>query len=144
VTGGWRAAAALAAALAGLGSAAAAAAPAARVLSLRVVWTDGRTPAAGPYLRSRRYRYRVDYRVGGEALLRVTRRASLIDPSGRMVAAVRPPATVDDAGEYIVSAPIFVGPEDPKGRYVLRYLIEVRDGRGQRARARAQLSIPFR
>jgi len=145
VTGGrWAAVAALAAALAGLGAAGAAASPAARVLSLRVVGPDGRTTAAAPYRRTHRYRYRVDYRIGGAALLRVTRRASLIGPTGRMVASVRPPTTIDDPGEYVVTAPIFVGLDDPRGTYVLRYLIQVRDGRGRPVRAWARLLIRFR
>ena len=138
------AAAALAAALAALGAVPAGAAPAARVLSLRVVKPDGRTPAAPPYRRTHRYRYRVDYRIGGATLLRVTRRASLIGPTGRMVASVRPPTTVDDPGEYVVTAPIFVGPDDPRGTYVLRYLVQVRDGRGRPVLVRARLLMRFR
>jgi len=141
-----RSAAALAAGLAvlgGPGGAVAQARPTVGIASLRVVGPDGR-PAPPPYLRTKRYAYRVEYRVGGDELLRVTRAASIFGPRGYLVATVRPPARVDDPGRYVVSAPIAIGPRARRGAYRLRYTIAVRDRAGAVTRRQRTLLLRFR
>ena len=138
-----------AAALAGLGLLGALGAPVAQarpsvgIDSLRVVRADGR-PAPPPYRRTTRYAYRVEYRVGGDELLRVTRAATIFGPRGYLVATVRPPARSDDPGRYVVSAPIAIGPHARRGAYRLRYTIAVRDRAGAVTRGQRTLLLRFR
>jgi len=113
-----------------------------RIVKLRVVQPDGATPAKAPYRRGRRYFYEVEYLVGGSAVLRVTRAATILSPEG-VVAIVRPPATVSDPGRYRVTSRIRVGMDDPPGVYTLRYTIVARSRDGSSAKRRKELRIRF-
>ncbi len=112
-----------------------------RIGSVRVVDAQTRRPAPAPLRRSRDYAYVVRYRVAGERVLRVTRRAVIVDAQGSVLARVRPPATFDEPGRYFATSRISIGPEDPVGTYRLRYTVVVR---GRRAVARAVRVIPLR
>ena len=132
----------LAAALAA-GPASAQAAVSVRIDAVRVLSADTRRPAAPPYLRTRAYRYEVRYRVAGERLVRVTRRAEIrIAGGGTLIARVAPPTSVEEPGRYAATAPITVGRRAPPAVYVLRYAVTVR-GRSGRASAVRTVRLRF-
>ncbi|MCU0308244.1 MAG: hypothetical protein MUE51_10870 [Thermoleophilia bacterium] len=136
----------LAAAAAGLAAglpAAAQAAPGVRITVMRVVQPDGVTPARPPYLRGRRYFYRVEYRLDATEPVRVQRSAAVLSPFGDLVARVRPRGGLEDPGAYFASAPIGVGRDDPPGTYSVRYTIRARDTDGLTVRRRV-LSLRYR
>lgn len=121
----------------------AAAAVSARIASIRVVAADTRTPVRPPYRRTRAYAYVVRYRIAGEPLMRVTRRAELRTPGGTLIARVAPPTSVDEPGLYFATTRIPVGAGDPRTTYVLRYAVTVR-GRSARDTAVRVVRLPFR
>lgn len=105
-----------------------------RITSLRVVTADTRAPVRPPYTRGRAYSYVVRYRIAGEPLVRVTRRAEIRTPGGNLIARVAPPASVDEPGEYFATSRIPIGRRHPRATYVLTYTVTVR---GDSARRRA-------
>lgn len=114
-----------------------------RIANLRVLQSNGITPAKPPLRRDRAYLYEVEYLVGGSGILRVTRAATIVSPDG-VVAMVRPPATISDPGRYRVSSRIRVGPDDPPGLYTLRYTIVARADDGHAVKRRKELRVRFR
>ena len=116
--------------------------PTVRIAAFRVVLPDGRDPPP-PLLRSKAYSYLVEYQIGGQGVLRVTRAATVISPAG-VAARVRPPASSADPGRFRASARIRIGPDDPPGVYLLRYTIVARDPDGGVARRRRDLRVRFR
>lgn len=114
-----------------------------RITSIRVVTADTRRPAKPPYRRGRPYAYVVRYRIAGEPLMRVVRRAEIRTPKGTLIARINAPATVDEPGAYFATSRIPVGAGDPRTTYRLRYQITVR-GKHARARAVRVLLLPFR
>ena len=136
--------AALVAAAALLGPAAASAAPRARILSLQVVRAGSGTPTPPPLLRRGHYEYRVVYRLAGDVLLRVARAASLSAPDGTLVARVQPRPSVVDPGQFTAQAPLRLRVSGPRGVYLLRYTVVVRDQRGVVARARRVVRLRVR
>lgn len=127
--------------LAALAAVPAQAAVSVRIISVRVVTADTRTPARPPYRRERAYAYVVRYRIAGEPLVRVVRRAELRTPGGTLIARIAPPASVDEPGAYFSTSRIPVGERDPRTVYTLRYAITVR---GRTARARAVRVVRLR
>jgi hypothetical protein len=123
---------------------AAEAAPRARILSLQVVRAAAGTPVPPPYLRRGRYEYRVVYRLGGDVLLRVFRAAALTGPNGSVVARVRPRPSLVDPGEFAARAPLRLRRSAPRGVYLLRYTVVVRDRRGGVARDRRTVRLRLR
>jgi hypothetical protein len=117
--------------------------PTLRIVKLRVLQSNSDKPAKQPLRRDRTYVYEVEYLVGGSGIIRVTRAASVISPE-RVVAIVRPPATISDPGRYRVSSRIRVGPDDPPGLYTLRYTIAARGDDGHTVTRRKVLRIRFR
>lgn len=114
-----------------------------RVTSLRIVDAQSRKPARPPYRRARAYAYVVRYRIAGEPMMRVSRRA-VISFAGAAFARVRPPATFDEPGAYFATSRLAVGPSDPRGTYLLRYTISVRGRSGARAAVTRQLRVNLR
>lgn len=137
-------AAALLAAGALLGPATSSAAPRARILSLQVVRAGPGTPVPPPLVRRGHYEYRVVYRLAGDVLLRVARVASLSAPDGTLVARVQPSPSVVDPGEFTARAPLRLRAGGPRGVYLLRYTVVVRDQRGALARARRVVRLRVR
>lgn len=117
--------------------------PTLRIAKLRVLQANGKTPAKLPLVRDRNYVYEVEYLVGGSGIIRVTRAATVISPE-RVVAIVRPPATISDPGRYRVSSRLRVSTDDPAGIYTLRYTIAARGDDGHTVKRRKELRIRFR
>lgn len=116
-----------------------------RITSIRVVTADTREPVRPPYRRERAYAYVVRYRIAGEALMRVVRRAEIRTPKGTLIARIAAPATVDEPGAYFATSRIPVGAGDPRTTYRLKYAVSVRGTRsGARDRAVRVLPLPFR
>lgn len=124
-------------------AASAASGPPLRILSLQVLVGSGPAVARGTLDRSKRYSYRVEYTLGGSAVARVTRAATIEDPSGSVVALVRPPAAFTDPGRYRVTSRIRVGPDDPPGTYILRYTITARVPGGGTTRRQREILMRF-
>jgi hypothetical protein len=95
---------------------------------VRVVAADTRRPAVAPYRRSRAYSYVVRYRIAGDGMLRVRRRAVLRVAGGTVIARVQPPDSLDEAGAYFASSRIPVGRRDPRAVYELAYSVRVTRG----------------
>lgn len=132
--------------LAGLGAGAptASAEAGARILSVQILDRDG-TTAERPLDRSRTYRYRVRYRVGGAPLLRVGRALTLLGPDRRPVLLVRPPGLAQRAGTYTARGTLRLRRTDPTGLYRLRYAVRARDPRsGDSVRRLTTLGLRFR
>jgi hypothetical protein len=117
--------------------------PTLRIAKLRVLQANGATPAKLPLVRGRAYVYEVEYLVGGSGIIRVTRAATVISPE-RVVAIVRPPATISDPGRYRVTSRLRVSPDDPPGIYTLRYTIAARGDDGHTVTRRKELRIRFK
>jgi hypothetical protein len=117
--------------------------PTLRISKLRVLEPNGKTPAKLPLRRNRNYVYEVEYLVGGAGIIRVTRAATLMSPE-RVVAIVRPPASISDPGRYRVTSRIRVDSEDPAGLYTLRYTIAARGDDRHTVKRRKELKIRFR
>lgn len=129
--------------IAALASATALAGPPLRITSLRVTKADGRTPATQPLARGGRYAYRLDYRVGGRAEVRVSRSATFLSPYGDILQEIMPPATLADPGRLFASGPIRVARADSPGEYVLRYSVTATNASGS-TRRDATLRVRFR
>lgn len=117
--------------------------PTLRIAKLRVLQANGETPAKPPLVRGRAYVYEVEYLVGGSGIIRVTRAATVLSPE-RVVAIVRPPATISDPGRYRVSSRLRVSAEDPAGIYTLRYTIAARGDDRHTVTRRKELRIRFK
>lgn len=117
--------------------------PTLRIAKLRVLQAKGETPAKPPLVRGRAYVYEVEYLVGGSGIIRVTRAATVLSPE-RVVAIVRPPATISDPGRYRVSSRLRVSAEDPAGIYTLRYTIAARGDDRHTVTRRKELRIRFK
>jgi hypothetical protein len=115
-----------------------------QITSLRVITANDRRPASAPFSRDTAYLYVVRYRIAGEPTMKVSRRARVLGPGGRVVAEVRPPGEVDESGKYFASARIPIGATDPRATYVLRYEVRVRGAGSSRDRAVRILRLPFR
>jgi hypothetical protein len=115
-----------------------------QITSLRIITANDRRPARAPFSRDTAYLYVVRYRIAGEPTMKVSRRARVLGPGGRVVAEVRPPGEVDESGKYFASARIPIGATDPRAVYVLRYEVRVRGGGAARDRAERTLRLPFR
>lgn len=138
--------AAAAALLAGMGPGAppASADAGARILSVQILDRDG-TKADRPLDRSRTYRYRVRYRVGGAPVLRVGRALTLLGPDRRPVLLVRPPGRAQRSGTYTARGTLRLRRTDPTGLYRLRYAVRARDARtGDAVRRLSTIGLRFR
>ena len=114
------------------------------ITHLRVIASDTRRPAKAPLDRRRAYSYMVCYRISGPGALRVRRRALVRTLAGTVMARIVPPVEHDEAGSYFASARIPIGRHDPRGIYVLRYVIQVHDRAGHTHRAVRAIRLRFR
>ncbi len=139
-------AAAIAAAALIAGSAAmavpAAAAPALGITSFRVLKADGRTPASQPLRRGVTYTYRLNYRIGGRAVVRVRRAGTFWSPYRDRLIEIRPRPQLADPGRYFASDPIRVAKADSPGEYRLTYSVRATDRSGSTVR-RAEVRLRF-
>ena len=115
-----------------------------QITSVRIITANDRRPATAPFSRDTAYLYVVRYRIAGEPTMKVSRRARVLGPGGRVVAEVRPPTEVDEPGKYFASARIPIGATDPRAVYVLRYEVRLRGAGSARDRSARTLRLPFR
>ena len=141
---------ALAAAVAGLvavvgfaGAGSAAAAPPLSIMAFRVMEAGGKKPATQPLTRGVAYAYRLDYRIGGRAVVRVRRSGAFWSPYGDKLVSIRPRAQTADPGRYFAADPIRVARSDSPGEYRLTYSITATDRSGSTTRT-AELRMRFR
>ena len=127
--------------LAGAGSATAA--PSLTIMAFRVMEAGGKKPATQPLTRGVPYAYRLDYRIGGRAVVRVRRSGTFWSPYGDKLVSIRPRAQTADPGRYFAADPIRVARSDSPGEYRLTYSITARDGSGATRRT-AELRMRFR
>jgi hypothetical protein len=118
------------------------AAPPLRITSFRVLKADGRTPAPQPLRRGVTYTYRLDYRVGGRAVVRVRRAGTFWSPYRDRLIEIRPRPQLADPGRYFASDPIRVAKADSPGEYRLTYAVRATDRGGATIR-RAELRLRF-
>ena len=130
-------------AIAALASATAIAAPSVRIVSVKVVKAGTRTQAQQPLTRGHRYAYRVDYRVGGRAEVRVARRGTFLSPYGDMLEQIEPTPALADPGRLFASGPLHVAAGDSPGEYVLHYSVTASNATGS-TRRDAVLRVRFR
>jgi hypothetical protein len=129
-------------ALAGALPAAGAARPALAITSFRLVAPDGAT-VQPPVARGSRPEYRIEYRIGGTGRLRVTRRLQLVSPEGILLDSSARSAAGQAPGRYFTLGTIRVRPGDPKGVYVIRYRITVREAAGARVTRGRRMFVRF-
>jgi hypothetical protein len=129
-------------ALAGALPAAGAAKPALTITSFRLVAPDGAT-VRPPVARGSRPEYRIEYRIGGTRPLRVTRRLQLVSPEGILLDSSARSAARQAPGRYFTLGTIRVRPADPKGVYVIRYRITVREAAGARVTRGRRMFVRF-
>ena len=138
-----RAVAGLAAVACLMGAAAASAAPPLTISAFRVMQPGGKKPATQPLTRGVAYRYRLDYRIGGRAVVQVRRSGAFWSPYGDKLVSIRPRAQTADPGRYFASDPIRVARSDSPGEYRLTYSITATDRTGSTTRT-AELRMRFR
>lgn len=119
------------------------AAPPVRITAFRVLKADGRTPAPQPLARGVPYVYRLDYRIGGRAVVRVRRSGTFWSPYRDALVDIAPRPQLADPGRYFASDRIRVARSDSPGEYRLTYSITARDRSGTTRRT-AELRMRFR
>ncbi len=121
----------------------ASAAPQLRISAFRVLKADGRTPATQPLKRGVRYVYRLDYRIGGRAVVRVRRKGTFWSPYGDRLVEIVPRPQLSDPGRHFASGRIRVKRADSPGEYRLTYAVSARGSGGATTR-RMVLRMRFR
>ena len=121
----------------------ASAGPALRITSFRVTGPGGTAVAPKALRRGVAYRYRIDYRIGGRAVVRVRRAGAFVSPYGDTLLSIRPRRQTADPGRYFASHPVRVARADSPGEYRLTYAITA-TGRSGSTTRRTVLRLRFR